>query len=355
MNFEEKIKNFVLRVESLKDKILTEEATKTSIIMPFFQILGYDIFNPNEFIPEFVADVGIKKGEKIDYAIKLDDKISILIEAKSINEGLQKHDSQLFRYFGTSSARLAILTNGIVYNFYTDLDEKNKMDTTPFLQINLLELRENDLVELKKVCKENFNIDSIVNTASDLKYINNIKNILKQEFLNPSDEFTKLILNEGVYDGVKTQSIIDKYRITLKNSISSLINDSVNERLQNALKSSNISEDNTNSENENSESYSPNSEIITTNDELESFYTIKSILSELISPERISYKDTYSYFGVLFDNKVTKWICRVYLKENIKYIIIPDKDKNENRYDIEKIVDIYKFKNELKDRLESLI
>ena len=133
MDFIDQLKQFAKRVESLKDTIQTEEATKTAIIMPFFSMLGYDVFNPQEFIPEFTADVGIKKGEKVDYAIMMNDHPAILIECKSISENLDRHDSQLFRYFGTSEAKFAILTNGIIYRFYTDLENPNKMDEDPFL------------------------------------------------------------------------------------------------------------------------------------------------------------------------------------------------------------------------------
>ena len=129
MDFIDKLKQFSKRVESLKDNIQTEEATKTSLIMPFFSLLGYDVFNPDEFIPEFTADVGIKKGEKVDYAILQDGKPVILIEAKWIGEKLEKHDSQLFRYFATCKAKFAILTNGQYYRFYTDLEEPNRFLT----------------------------------------------------------------------------------------------------------------------------------------------------------------------------------------------------------------------------------
>ena len=148
--FEEKLKAFVERINLIKDSILTEEATKTSLVMPFFGLLGYDIFNPLEFVPEFTADFGIKKGEKVDYVIALNGEPNILIEAKSVNEKLEKHDSQLFRYFGTLNAKFAILTNGIIYKFYTDLDMPNKMDDAPFLTIDLLNIRDSDIAELKK-------------------------------------------------------------------------------------------------------------------------------------------------------------------------------------------------------------
>ena len=330
MNFEEKIKEFSSRISGLKETIKTEEATKTSLIMPFFQLLGYDVFNPNEFTPEYIADVGIKKGEKVDYAIILNNEVSILIEAKSINEHLEKHDSQLFRYFGTSKAKFAILTNGIVYKFYTDLEKTNVMDTTPFLEISLEDLKDNEIQEIKKFQKETFNIAEIFSTANDLKYLNLIKKVLKEEFTNPSDEFIKLILNKNVYDGVKTNVILEKYRPLIKKSITSYFNELMNNKLQT------IMEDNDNNDNQEEEKVenTNSNEIVTTVEELQAYYIVKSILAEYCDSKKIGYKDTFSYFGILYDNKVTKWICRIYLKESVKFITVPSSDKKEVRYDI---------------------
>lgn len=117
MDFADQLKVLAKRVASLKEQIQTEEAAKTSFIMPFFQLLGYDVFNPLEFVPEYTADVGIKKGEKVDYAILSDGLPIILIEAKWCGEDLGKHGGQLFRYFGTTKAKFGILTNGIEYRF----------------------------------------------------------------------------------------------------------------------------------------------------------------------------------------------------------------------------------------------
>ena len=219
MEFEVKIKELGERVSELKNTIKTEEATKTSLIMPFFQTLGYDVFNPNEFTPEYIADVGIKKGEKVDYAIFLNEEISILIEAKAVTEKLEKHDSQLFRYFGTTKAKFAILTNGIIYKFYTDLEKPNVMDTTPFLEINMEDLKNNDIQQLQKFKKENYDTESILSTASDLKYVGLIKKIFKEEITSPSDEFVKLLLNEGVYDGVKNSKVIEKFKPLIKKAL----------------------------------------------------------------------------------------------------------------------------------------
>ena len=151
MNFDDKIKDFANRIESIKNTLTTEEATKTALIMPFFQLLDYDVFNPMEFVPEYVADIGVKKGEKVDYAIMRNGKPIIIIEAKSITDKLKKHDTQLMRYFSVTEAKFAILTNGINYKFFTDLEHENMMDKKPFLEINLLSIDDNEILQLKKL------------------------------------------------------------------------------------------------------------------------------------------------------------------------------------------------------------
>ena len=291
MEFEVKIKELGERVSELKNT-KTEEATKTSLIMPFFQTLGYDVFNPNEFTPEYIADVEIKKGEKVDYAIFLNEEISILIEAKAVTEKLEKHDSQLFRYFGTTKAKFAILTNGIIYKFYTDLEKPNVMDTTPFLEINMEDLKNNDIQQLQKFKKENYDTESILSTASDLKYVGLIKKIFKEEITSPSDEFVKLLLNEGVYDGVKNSKVIEKFKPLIKKALNMYFNDVVNSKLQNVI---NSSEDEIQEE-----VVEEDHQIETTDEEIQAFYIIKAILSEYVKPSDITSKDTRSYFAVLY-------------------------------------------------------
>lgn len=359
MNFEEQIRNFTKRTKSIMGGIATEEATKTSIIMPFFQTLGYDVFNPSEFTPEYTADVGIKKGEKVDYAILNNKQPVILIECKSINEVLTKHDSQLFRYFGTTNAKFAILTNGIIYRFYTDLDEPNKMDEKPFLEINMLDIKDAQIAELKKFHKENFDLNQIIDTASELKYMGLMRNVIRENFLNPSDDFVRYILGCGVYDGVKTQNIVDRYKPILKKSLTGYINDLVNEKIQTALKeddSEEVAPESLNIDVTSTEEYDTTiDKIHTTDEELESYYIIKAILREIIEPARLTYKDTMSYFGVLVDNKVTRWLCRIYLKENISYVIIPNESKENIKHQIDTLNDIYKLSEELIERVKEIM
>lgn len=340
MDFNEKIKQFSERISMLKDTISTEEATKMSLIVPVFQILGYDVFNPLEFCPEYTADVGIKKGEKVDYAILEEGVPNILIECKSCSEPLDKHSSQLFRYFGTTPAKFGILTNGIIYRFYTDLEESNKMDLVPFLEINMLSLKESTINELRKFCKENFDKDKIFSTAEELKYSSMIKSVLANEFDNPSEEFVRFILTT-IYEGQKNQRIIEKFTPVVKRAFSSFVNEIVNNKISSALTQDG---DDTPVEKEVAVSEEPVSKIVTTEEELEAFYIIRGLLAEFASVEDIVHRDTESYFGILYKNNNRKPICRLNLDRKNKQLLIPDENKKFTKYIIENLNDIYKYK-----------
>lgn len=334
------------RVEKLKDSVNTEEATKTALVLPFFQALGYDVFNPLEFTPEFIADVGIKKGEKVDYAIIDNELPVILIECKSINEKLTNHDSQLFRYFGTSTSKFGILTNGVEYRFFTDLEEPNKMDSKPFLIFNILNLKENHIKELFKFTKENFDIENISSSAYELKYVNLIRNYLNEQLENPNEEFVKHILNH-VYEGVKTKAVIDRFSPTVKHTFNLMLKDKVTDKLNAALNntganpkiniSDNITEDETASTIKKSEP-----EIITTPEELETYAIIKVILNDVIPADRVYYRDNQSYFNILIDNNIRKWIVRAYLGKNSKIIL---NDEEKTTINIDKPFDLLNHKN----------
>lgn len=350
MELAEQLKRFSERAIQLKEHITTEEATKTSLIMPFFQILGYDIFNPAEFVPEFTADVGIKKGEKVDYAILKDGNPVILIEAKWCGENLTKHDSQLFRYFGTTPAKFAILTNGIIYKFYTDLDNSNVMDDKPFFEFNILDLKDSAISGLKKFHNSIFDVDLVFNTASELKYSNQIKQYLAEQLNDPSDEFVNFLLGQ-IYSGRKTQNIIDKFRETINTSFNSFINEIMNDRIKIALDHTQAKEDQSLASKETAAtaaSLSPAEEkIITTMEELEAFFTVKSIVREVVPPTRLAYRDTESYFGILLDDNKLKWICRLRLDGEKKYLILPDEDKKPVKHPISSVDDLFDHKEKL--------
>ena len=344
MDFKDEIKQFGDRVEKLKAQINTEEATKNAFIMPFIKALGYDVFNPLEVVPEFIADIGIKKGEKVDYAVMKDGEPSILVECKHWSENLDPHNSQLFRYFHTTKAKFGILSNGIVFRFYTVLVEKNKMDEKPFLEFNVTDIKDNQIEELKKFHKSYFDVDNIVNTASELKYMNELKAFINTEFQNPTEGFVKHFARQ-TYPGVLTAKIMEQFTSLTKKSIQQYINDLITERLKSALKKENDDEKNTleletiaGADNNLGES-----KVDTTADELEGFMIVKTILRQKIASSRIAYRDAQSYFAILLDDNNRKTICRLYLNGGKKYFAFIDDQKKEVKNEIITLDDIFNF------------
>ncbi len=345
MDFSEQVKQLAARVQSVYPSLQTEEATKHSLILPFFNILGYDIFNPTEFVPEYVADVGIKKGEKVDYAIMRDGAPIILVECKHCAENLDNHSSQLFRYFGTTPAKVGILTNGISYRFYTDLDTPNKMDTTPFMEFNMLDVKDALIPELRKFHRDNFDLQSVFDFASDLKYTTLIKAYLKEQAANPNEEFVKHIMGE-VYNGKRTAATIEKFMPIVKKSFSQYLNEVVNERLKKATEPP-IEEPVPNKEDE-TEPEPSKPAINTTDDELELYHTIRALLHNLINPSRISYKDTLSHFNILLDGKSNRWICRLCVEGKNKSVIFHYENGETERVYLKDLQDdIYNYQTNL--------
>jgi len=334
------------RAIKLAGQLQTEEATKQSLILPFLQALGYDVFNPNEIVPEFTTDIGTKKGERIDYAILSQGKPVVLIECKTITDKLDKADSQLLRYFHVSPARFGILTNGIDYKFFTDLVEANKMDEKPFLQINILNIKEQDIVELKKFHKAVFNADQIFSTAAELKYLNEIKSILATEIETPSESFVKYFIGE-VYSGKATVKVIEQFKGIVKKALNQFTSEIVSSRLKSVL------DKEKEAEKIEAEKLEEKKVIETTSEEMEGFFIVKGIIRQKIDSSRIFYRDAQSSFAIIIDDNIRKPICRLYLNSAKKYIGLLDEKKTETKYEITSLDDIFKYSEQFMKTAES--
>jgi hypothetical protein len=344
------LKEISTSISEQKDVLLTEEATKNALIMPFINALGYNVFDPTEVVPEFTADVGTKKGEKVDYAIMISNKPTILIECKSCNSNLDKeHASQLYRYFTVTEAKFGILTNGIRYLFFTDIEEPNRMDSKPFFEVNMLDIRPDTVKELKKFTKESFDLDEILDSASELKYNREIKKIMAQELENPSEEFVKFFARQ-VYQGILTSNVKEKFAGITKTAVNQFIKDQVNSRIKSVLDASDDKE-----EQETLEEIESESRIVTTEEELEGFYILKAVLSEIIDVDRVFMRDRISYCGILLDDNNRKTICRLRFNRTQKYLSVLDKNKKEEKIAIEEVKDIYKYSDKIKQRVKQMI
>lgn len=329
--------------------INTEEATKNAFVMPFIHsVLGYDVFDPQEVAPEYVCDIGTKKGEKIDYAILKEGVVQILVECKKIGEPLNlNHASQLFRYFHVTNARISILTNGQTYKFFTDLDAPNKMDEKPFLELDLVDIDENVVPELAKLTKSAFDVESIINAAGELKYVSQIKKLIATQFSSPEEDFVKFFASR-VYDGMITQKVRDQFLELTKKATNQFLNDQINDRLKSAI-NGNINIPPPAPELQATDSTEDTDvKVLTTQDEMDGFHIVKAIIREIVEVKRIVHRDTQSYFGILLDDNNRKPICRLHFNRAQKYIGLFDEDKNETRHPIATVDDIFNFAAQLK-------
>ena len=340
MELNNQLKALADKIDRLKDQIETEESTKHAFVLPFINLLGYDTFNPLEVVPEFTADLGLKKGEKVDYAIFQDGQPIVIIECKNWKEKMDPHNSQLFRYFHVSKTRFALLTNGIEYRFYTDLENPNKMDEKPFLEFDITRLKENVVHEIAKFHKSNFDVHKIVDNASSLKYTKEIRKLISRELQSPSYHFVKLFASE-VYSGRLTEKVMNEFTGLVEKAFTQTISDRVNDRLNAAL--------NKEAEEHHEAVAQPEevSKVITTEEELEGFRIVVAILRRKLDVNRIVHRDTQSYFGILLDDNNRKPLCRLHFNGNTKYLGLFDAQKNEHREVLSSLEDIYQFEEKL--------
>lgn len=354
MNFEEKLKSLAAKAENVAAALETEEATKNALVMPFIAALGYDVFDPSEVVPEFTADVGIKRGEKVDYAIKRGDDIVMLIEAKRVQEELCiSHSSQLFRYFTTTKARIGVLTNGVVYRFFSDLEEPNRMDDKPFLELNLLSMRDSLIHEVNKLSKASFDLEDMLEAASDLKYMREIRATLEGQLEEPDDEFVRFFFQQANPKGRFVPSAKAQFSRLVKRTLTQFISDKVADRLRSALAREDASAEPSPAEDSDarpdaSPAPADSSGIITTDEEVAAYRIIIAIVCDIMPAERVALRDGKSYCAILVDNNNRKPLARLHFNRGQKYVGTFDANKKESRHPIADVQGVYSLRDQLR-------
>lgn len=350
MDFATRLAELQKRTIEHREVLLTEEAAKNALIMPFIQSLGYDVFNPKEVVPEFTADVGTKKGEKVDYAICGDGGVNILIECKPSSAELNiNHAAQLFRYFSVTEARLAILTNGVNYQFYSDVEKPNKMDDRPFFTFNMDAIKPSDIRTLEKFIKSEFDIEKIIHEAGYLKLQSLLRKAIEQEFAEPSDEFVRL-LGSKVVEGRLTPAARENIAKLIPNTIAAVIRDKVNERLSSALNATtpqSLDVDEANSE-------PMDGAVITTEEELSGYRIVQAIASRFVDPKRIVIRDSKSYCAILLDDNNRKTLARLWFNSPTTRYFGTFVGKDETKHLVPELTNIYQLQPQIEARLREL-
>lgn len=369
MDIADSLERMATKVAQTKEMIQTEEATKTSLVMPFIQeVLGYNVFDINEVVPEFIADVGLKKGEKIDYAILHGGEVSILVECKKISQPLNiDNASQLFRYFHVTNARIAILTNGQQWQFYTDLDTPNKMDSKPFMELDLLDIDPVLVPQVARHSKSDFDLDSVLNAAEELKYVSAVKRVMLTQLKEIEPDFANLFIGR-IHQGRVTAKIREQLTPVIQAGIQQFVRDQVNERLQRALTNGDspaqlspaastilVEASGVESADDSGDDEGEPSGIETTEAEIQGLLVVRALLGEVVDMERIVMRDAKSYCAILLDNNNRQPIARLWFNRSQWYLGTFDEAKKETRNPIGGIADMYGFKSALRETIERYI
>jgi len=350
------------RIANTKDLIQTEEATKNAMVMPFIQILGYNVFDPLEVTPELIADVGTKKGEKVDYAILRDGKPIMLFECKKSGGDLSiNHAGQLFRYFHVTDARFGVLTNGLVYRFFTDLEQPNKMDEKPFFEFNILDFKERDVEELKKFAKAAFDLDTILTTANELKYTRSIQTRLSEWIHSPSEDFVRLLSADLLGSKRFTPAAKEQFTAITRRAFEQLIGEKINERLKGAMTPESpslvevIPAPAMAPASAAASPSLPTAEAVngTSAEELEAFHIIRSILRDVVPTKRIVMRDAQSYCAILLDDNNRKPVCRLRFNnlEKLRIGLFNEK-KEEEQFALDDVDAIYGYAQQLRSTID---
>lgn len=234
------------------------------------------------------------------------------------------------------------------YRFFTDLDKPNIMDSNPFLTIHVSNIKDNQINELFKFVKDNFDSDKISSTASDLKYVSQISIFFTQQIVNPSDDFVRIVLNEIGYEGQKNARVLDEFRPMVGRGIQALINERVNERLSHALDSTKTAEEPTSvvvNIDDNNVDEAIKNEIVTTSEELEVYTIAKAVLRNTLKTSRVFYRDNKAYFNVLIDNNIRKWVLRAFFNSVHSWVIL--NDGNNTKIEFDNPVDLLNFSDKI--------
>ena len=340
MDLADRIREVAARVAKRLDRVKTEEATKTALVLPFItHVLGFNVFDPDEVVPEYTADVGTKKGEKVDYAIMANGSPIMIFECKHYGVDLTKEPaSQLYRYFGVTEARLGVLTDGVTYRFYSDIDEPNKMDHRPFLELNMLDAESIDADEIKRFTKPAFDLEKILDTSKDLKYTREVLRLLAAEWANPSEALVRHFAGQ-IYDGVKTKTVIEQFERATRKAMHQFLTGRISDRLKSALSSTDEAEPVV--PEAIAEPEATDNDIVTTEEEWRAYYVVTAILTPDIPADRVTLRDGKHYCSVLLDNTNRQPICRLHFNTAQKRLGLFDANKKEEFVPVDEVSDIF--------------
>jgi hypothetical protein len=329
--FHEQLQRLSEQVRKRQPHIRGEESTKQSLVVPFLSALGYDVHDPTEFVPEHVADFAKRRAggpaEKVDYAIHRDGVPVLFIECKSVDSDPSQHNGQLARYFNaTPSVPIAVVTNGVRYVFFTDLEERNILSERPFFQFDIFNFSQNDADVLETFSRARYDAQTIRDQVEEIIYTNKIIAYTGDLLRNPSENFTRFVLSElELFSGKRlTPKLVEKFIPTVRRAVQASLLDMATRSIR-----EHVADVDTPNAGLTVIEPAPvpvpraaSAPIITTPEELEAFEIIKGICNDSSMSARapVVSRDTANWFTISAISP-RKWFARLYFNQKKKSIV----------------------------------
>jgi predicted type IV restriction endonuclease len=351
MGFNEDLRHLAEQVRKRQANIKGEEATKQALVLPFLQVLGYDVYDPTVVVPEYVADFAKKKSggpcEKVDYMLQKNGVPAVFIECKAVDAPLPNHDAQLARYFNaTPAVKLGVITDGVHYRFFTDLREPNMMDAAPFFEFNILSFGDREVENLSRYTLDSFQFDAVQSHAQDLLFIEKVTGLINELLRNPSEDFVRFLLKDlNLVQGNLTAKVVERFVPIVKKAIQTTLVEMMTKSLRHeiaqpetppapavvaltppapsvAARVAPPPRVTVPAEETSGEAAPAAGKVETTEEELALFELTKAICAESATAKSaLAYKDTVTYFGVNL-GRVTRWFLRYYGNGAKKFVVI---------------------------------
>ena len=218
-------------------KATSEAATSQYLVLPFFQLLGYDPLDPEEVIPEAHASFSEKFKNRVDYAICKDSVPVVAIECKRVGTLSEGHRGELKGYFNAvPSVKLGVLTDGLVFELYSDTREPNLMDDEPFVRIDLTEvaagrITDHALDALLRLQKGTFDPADVGSDAKKKIYVGQYLRVLEQNFRVPDEAFLRGVMDLARIEGRRTTKMVEEHGPYMVQAMQAFLDKKILERV----------------------------------------------------------------------------------------------------------------------------
>jgi hypothetical protein len=188
-------------------------------------------------IPEAHASFSDKFKNRVDYSISVNGQPAIAIECKKVGTLIEANRGELKGYFNAvPSVKLGILTDGLVFQLYSDTVAENMMDDEPFAAVDLSEAaREQiDPTAFDALCKLRKGVFDPAFVGADARrriYTAQYTDALDRMLTAPDERFIRTLMDIARIEGRRTTRLVEEHAPLIRDAAGALLDRKILERV----------------------------------------------------------------------------------------------------------------------------